>query len=58
MESFRIGGMADSDKRFRDDDKVIATATEFKFSCNLCGKNKHKANHCPQRDKIKCKHCG
>jgi hypothetical protein len=51
MESFRIGGILDSDKS-------DSNATEFKFVCNLCGKNRHKVKDCPQRDKIKCKHCG
>ena len=58
MESFRIGGTEDSDKSDSKDDKVIMAATEFKFSCNLCGKNEHIAKDCPQCDKIKCKHCG
>ena len=58
MENFRIGGTADSDKSDSKDDEVIMATTEFKFSCNLCGKNGHKAKDCPQRDKIKCKHCG
>ncbi len=57
MESFRIGGTADSDKSDSKDGKVMMAANEFKFGCNLCGKNKHKAKDCPQRDKIKCKHC-
>jgi hypothetical protein len=39
-------------------DKVIATATSFKFDCNLCGKGGHKAKDCPQCDKIKCEYCG
>ncbi len=58
MESFRIGGMADSDKSDSKEDEVIVTATEFKFICNHCGKNGHKAKDCPRRDKIKCKHRG
>ena len=58
MECFRIGGMADSDKSDSKDNKVIMVVTEFKFSCNLCGKNIHKTKDCPQCDKIKCKHCG
>ena len=57
MENFRIGGTADSDKSDSKDNEVIMATTEFKFSCNLCGKNGHKAKDCPQRDKIKCKHC-
>jgi hypothetical protein len=56
MESFRIGRMADSEKIDSKDGNVIMAATEFKFVvCNLCGEN---AKDCPQRDKIKCKHCG
>jgi hypothetical protein len=39
------------------DNKVIATATSFKFDCNLCGRGEHKAKDCPQHDKIKCEHC-
>jgi hypothetical protein len=39
------------------EDKVIAAVTAFNFDCNLCGKGGHKARDCPQRDKIKCKHC-
>ena len=58
MENFRIGGTDDSDKSDSKDDEAIMATTEFKFSCNLCGKNGHKAKDCPQRDKIKCKHCG
>ena len=58
MESFRIGGTADSDKSDSKDNEVIMAATEFKFVCNLCGKNGHKAKDCPQHDKIKCRHCG
>lgn len=59
MESFRISGKADSDTNdSSDEDKVILAATEFKFSCNLCGKGGHKAKDCPQRNKIKCEHCG
>jgi hypothetical protein len=38
MESFRIGGTADSEKSDSNDDNVILTVTECKFSCNLCGK--------------------
>ncbi len=57
VESFRIYGKADSDMSDRDN-KVIATATSFKFNCNLCEKGGHKAKHCPQHDKIKCEHCG
>jgi len=37
---------------------VILAATEFKFSCNLCGKGGHIAKECPQNNNIKCKHCG
>ncbi len=58
MESFRIGGTADSDKSDSKDDKVVMATTEFKLSYNLCGKDGHKAKDCPQRDKIKCTHCG
>jgi hypothetical protein len=58
MESFRIGGTADSDKSDSKDNKAIMAGSQFKFGCNLCGKNKHKAKDCPQCDKIKCKHCG
>jgi hypothetical protein len=58
MESFSIGGTADSDNSDSKDNKVIMAATKFKFVCNLCGKNGHKAKDCHQRDKIKCKHCG
>ena len=32
--------------------------TDFKFSCNLCGKKGHKTKDCPQHDKIKWEHCG
>ena len=53
MESFRIGGTADSDKSDSNDDNVILTATECKFSCNLCGKQRNKAKDCSQCDKIK-----
>ena len=62
MESFRIFGNADSDTNDSDGDEVKLAATEFKFkfSCNLCGKSRHKAKECPQpqRNKIKCEHCG
>jgi hypothetical protein len=58
MESFRISGKADSDTNDSSDDEVTLAATEFKFSCNLCGKGGHKAKDCPQRNKIKCEHCG
>ena len=58
MESFRISGNADSDTNDSSNDKVILAATEFKFSCNLCGKGGHKAKDCPQNNNIKCKHCG
>jgi hypothetical protein len=57
VESFRIYGKADSNMS-DSKDKVIETATSFKFNCDLCGKGGHKAKDCPQRDKIKCKHCG
>ena len=58
IKSFRIGGTADSNKSDRKDNKVFMAATEFKFSCNLYGKDGHKAKDCPQGDKIKCEHCG
>ena len=43
MESFRISGTIDSDKSDSEDDDVIMAAREFKFGCNLCGKNRHNA---------------
>jgi len=58
MESFRISGNADSDTNDSSDDELTLAATEFKFSCNLCGKGGHKAKDCLQRNKIKCKQCG
>jgi len=58
MESFGISGKADLDTNDRSNDEVTLAATEFKFSCNLCGKGGHKAKDCPQRNKIKCEHCG
>jgi len=58
MESFRISGKADSDTNDSSNDEVTLAVTEFKFSCNLCGKSGHKAKDCPQRKKIKYKHCG
>ena len=58
LESFRISGKAHLDTNDSSDGEVILAATEFKFSCNLCGKSKHKAKDCPQRNKIKCEHCG
>ncbi len=57
VESFRVNGRADSNMS-DSNNKVITTARSFKFDCNLCGKGRHKANDCPQRDKIKWKHCG
>ena len=39
MESFRISGKADLDTNDSSNDEVILAATEFKFSCNLCGKS-------------------
>jgi len=58
MESFRISGNADSGTNDSSNDEVILAATEFKFSCNLCGKGGHKAKDCPQRNNVKCEHCG
>ncbi len=58
MECFRISGKAYSDTNDSSDDEVILAATEFKFSCNLSGKSGHKAKDCPQRNNIKCEHCG
>jgi len=59
MESFAISGNADSDTNDSSNDGgILAVVTEFKFSCNLCGKGRHKAKDCPQRNKIKCEHCG
>ena len=58
MESFRISGKADPDTNESNDGKVTLIVTEFKFSCNLCGKSGHKADDCPQQNKIKCEHCG
>ncbi len=39
MECFRISGKADWDTNDSSKDEVILAATEFKFSCNLCGKS-------------------
>ncbi len=57
VESFGIHGKADSNMS-DNNDGVIATTTSFKFDCNLCEKGEHRAKYCPQREKIKCKHCG
>ncbi len=51
----KLYGKADSDMS-ESEDKVIATATAFKFNCNLCGKGGHKARDCPQRNMNKCEH--
>jgi hypothetical protein len=58
MECFRISGRADSDTSGSSDNEAILAVTEFKVSCNLCGKSGHKAKECPQRNKINCEHCG
>jgi hypothetical protein len=39
MECFRISENADWDTIDSSEDEVILAATEFKFSCNLCGKS-------------------
>jgi hypothetical protein len=54
-QSFRIYGKSKEDM-IDSYNKVIAIATSFKFDCNFCGKGGHKANDCPQCDKIKCEH--
>ncbi len=55
-QSFGIYGKSKEDM-IDSYNNVIATATSFKFDCNLCGKGEHKAKDCPQGDKIKCEHC-
>jgi len=58
IKSFRISGKAYLDTNDSSNNEVILAATEFKFSCNICGKGGHKAKDCLQCNKIKCEHCG
>jgi hypothetical protein len=57
-QSFRIYGKSNDDSDSDEDENVALFIVSFKFDCNLCGKGGHKAEDCPQHDKIKCEHHG
>jgi hypothetical protein len=46
-QSFRIYG--GKNERDESDETVLAAVTPFKWSCNICGKEGHKADDCPNK---------